>query len=55
MEMVWYCKEGNEPVAVVGPVDRQICSDCKKEMTSIGWFESIESSKEERTDGSRDN
>lgn len=55
MEAVWYCKEGNEPIALVGPVDRQICSDCNKEMINIGWFETDSKDQEEGTNTRRDN
>jgi hypothetical protein len=35
-EGVFYCKEGHEPLAVVGD---NVCASCGVQMTEIGWFE----------------
>jgi hypothetical protein len=35
-ELVFYCKEGHEPVAAVG---NGVCASCGGEMKEIGWLE----------------
>jgi hypothetical protein len=40
VQNVFYCKKGEEPIAVVGSDEEKTCVDCGAPMQNIGWFES---------------
>jgi phage head maturation protease len=40
IENVFYCKKGDEPVAIVASDETKNCVDCGAPMQNIGWFES---------------
>lgn len=48
IENVFYCKKGDEPVAVVASDETKDCVDCGAPMQNIGWFESDGGDKAEK-------
>jgi len=48
LQNVFYCKKGDEPVAVVASDETKDCVDCGAPMQNIGWFESDGGDKAEK-------
>jgi len=48
VENVFYCKKGDEPVAIVASDETKDCIDCGAPMQNIGWFESDGGDKAEK-------